>query len=394
MTVMVARLGTTHRLHALFSCGLLAAQLLAAVRVGTRLMRSSRGRRIPRSDIPGTLGEIAILLPVLNEADRLADCLVSLSRQGPEVGEIIVIDGGSIDGTIALATSAAATDDRIRVIQAACVPDGLNGKAWQLEAGRRAVRSAARWIVTVDADVRLQPGCCQSMVAFATESGTPLISLATTQRVSSRTDAIVHPAMLTTLVYRYGIPGHATTRPADVQASGQCMLIDRQVLMKQKGFTPVFRSVCEDVTLARRFAAAGHRVGFYEGDDLAETAMYQSARQTLIGWSRSLPMRDQFANASRLFRLLDVVLVQALPLWLGLGRHRLSTPVRSANRGLLIMRLGVLAGTSRAYPDRPATYWLSPLADLPVALLLVVRSLQRTFRWRGRTLKIGRPDEC
>ncbi len=394
MTVMVARMGSTHRLHALFSCGLLAAQLLAAARVGFRLIRSASGQRVPQSDVPGTLGEIAILLPVLNEADRLTACLASLADQGPEVGEILIIDGGSTDSTVAIAKTAAAKDDRMRVIQAGCAPAGLNGKAWQLEAGRRAVRSAARWIVTVDADVRLHPTCCQSMVAFATGKDVRLLSLATTQRVSSPMDAIIHPAMLTTLVYRYGIPGHATTHPADVQASGQCMLIDRQVLMKQKGFTPVFRSVCEDVTLARRFAAAGHRVGFYEGDDLAETAMYQSPRQTLIGWSRSLPMRDQFANASRLFRLLDVVLVQALPLWLGLGRHRLSTPVRTVNRVLLIMRLGVLAGTSRAYPDRPATYWLSPLADLPVALLLVVRSMQRTFRWRGRTLKIGRPDEC
>jgi dolichol-phosphate mannosyltransferase len=56
---------------------------------------------------------------------------------------------------------------------------------------------------------------------------------------------------------------------------------------------------------------------------------------------------------------------------------------------LVLVRLGVLGGTARAYAWRPWTYWLSPLADLPVAVQLWRNALQRTHVWRGRILVRG-----
>jgi dolichol-phosphate mannosyltransferase len=60
--------------------------------------------------------------------------------------------------------------------------------------------------------------------------------------------------------------------------------------------------------------------------------------------------------------------------------------LRALNTGLLLARLGVLAGTARAYQPRPAAYWLSPLADGPAAVALWASLLRRRHRWRGRTL--------
>lgn len=64
-------------------------------------------------------------------------------------------------------------------------------------------------------------------------------------------------------------------------------------------------------------------------------------------------------------------------------------PVRLAlavNAALLMARLGVLLGTARAYPRRPWTYWLSPLADVPAAAELGRSALRRRHVWRGRVL--------
>ncbi len=55
------------------------------------------------------------------------------------------------------------------------------------------------------------------------------------------------------------------------------------------------------------------------------------------------------------------------------------------------MRLGVLAGTRRAYVRPPLWYWLSPLADLPAVALLIASALRRTHTWRGRTLVAEKP---
>jgi dolichol-phosphate mannosyltransferase len=44
---------------------------------------------------------------------------------------------------------------------------------------------------------------------------------------------------------------------------------------------------------------------------------------------------------------------------------------------------------ARAYAGRPSTYWLSPLADLPVALRLWRMARRRHHTWRGRALVAG-----
>jgi dolichol-phosphate mannosyltransferase len=62
---------------------------------------------------------------------------------------------------------------------------------------------------------------------------------------------------------------------------------------------------------------------------------------------------------------------------------------QAINSALLLVRLGVLAGTARAYTWRPWTYWISPLADLPVAMQLWRNALRRQHVWRGQILVRG-----
>jgi hypothetical protein len=67
-----------------------------------------------------------------------------------------------------------------------------------------------------------------------------------------------------------------------------------------------------------------------------------------------------------------------------------ATPQRAlafdVNAVLLLMRIGVLAGTRRAYRNPQWSYWLSLFADLPVAAALITSALRRRHTWRGRAL--------
>lgn len=169
-------------------------------------------------------------------------------------------------------------------------------------------------------------------------------------------------------------------------------MIRRELLEAVGGFGSVLDSVCEDVTLARAIAMAGYRVGFYESDGLVSAAMYGSWREAWTNWSRSLPLRDRFTRWRALVGLAEVTLVQALPLWITpflirlLGRRH---PVTQLNLLLMAARVGVLAGTARAYSSRSPTYWLSPLCDLPVAVRLWWMAARRRHTWRGRTIEAG-----
>jgi dolichol-phosphate mannosyltransferase len=374
----------------LLSALLTMLQIILASRVLVRLVRTAGGVQIREAPtVPGSDEKVSVLVPVLDEENRLEPCLAGLMAQGDVVAEIIVIDGGSTDGTGGLVRRYSERDRRIRLIEAGQAPPGVNGKAWQLQVGLEASTPGNGWVLTIDADVRPTASLVPSLLAHACAHGVPVLSVATRQELAGFAEAIVHPAMLTTLVYRFGIPGSATRNPERVQANGQCFLVRRHALLEVGGFASVTDSVCEDVTLARALADAGHAVGFYEAGELVSVDMYPDALETWRNWSRSLPMRDRYTHWSSLGGLAEVLLVQALPLPCGIAtlrspsRHNLSGYI---NGLLVLVRLGILVGTARAYRSRPPTYWFSPLADMPVALKLFASSVRRRHVWRGRAV--------
>lgn len=370
---------------------LAVSQTLLSLRVIWRMLLSSRGERIQIAE-PTKKARVSVIVPVLNERNRLSLCLIGLLAQGTEVVEILVVDGGSTDGTQQLVCSFADRDARVRLIDASPIPNAWNGKAWGLEVGLSSACPHTDWILTVDADVRPKASLTNALLAQAERTKLAALSVATLQEIEGVGEGIVHPSMLTTLVYRFGIPGNIYSHVSDVQANGQCFLFSRDALEACNGFLDTYNSVCEDITIARTLVAAGYPVGFYEAGDLITVKMYDDWRDTWRNWSRSLPMHDRFSGIHTLLGWLEVVLVQALPLPLFLflaATHSRRRWLVLPESILTAMRISVLIGTARAYQSRPWSYWLSPLCDLPVAIELGRNALKRRYTWRGRGLVRG-----
>ncbi len=372
---------------------LLALQALSSLSVCLRLVRTRASRPLDQQPANRPRCEtVATLLPVLNEADRIDECLQALvGARG--IDEIIVIDGGSRDATETRARAFAEQHHTVQVIQAGASPGEWNGKVWGLHHGLSAASATTDWILTIDADVTITDGLVDALLDRATADRAALVSVATEQHVDGRLLSMLHPAMLTTLVYRFGIPGHVTRNVREVQANGQCFLCRRDALVACGGFAEVRTSICEDVTLARRFTQFGYPVGFYEGGQLVWTEMYKSTRAAWSGWARSLPTRDRYFGVWGWLRLAEVVCAQALiipALTVVATNQRLrATGWRYVPLGALLLRLGTLAGTRRAYRSCSRTYWLSPLLDLPVTVQIVRCALSSTFVWRGGALIRG-----
>jgi dolichol-phosphate mannosyltransferase len=351
---------------------LMILQAIAAVRVFSRMASTAQGRRVKRRERTHDANDrVTVLVPVLNEAHRLSPCLDGLTSQGPAVAEILVIDGGSTDGTIDLVQRWAGQDPRVTLIDATPIPEGVNGKAHGLQVGYEQASPGSTWIVTIDADVRPERDLVTSMLAHAHTENVHAFSVATEQELSSEAEGLVHPSMLATLVYRFGIPGNTTSNPHQVQANGQCFMVRRNILDDIGGFSQVLNDISEDVTLARLIAMQGNRVGFYESDGLVHVEMYESLRDAWDNWSRSLPMW-----------LTPLYVITS-------GRNH---PATVLNLGLVIARFGVLAGMSRAYRVVPWTYWLSPVFDVFVLARIWMMWGRRTHSWRGRTLVSGDPE--
>ncbi|MEA3011220.1 MAG: hypothetical protein QOJ91_2912 [Sphingomonadales bacterium] len=88
---------------------------------------------------------ISVVIPALNAADWIGLCLVAVR----EADEIVVVDGGSSDGTAAIALRNGA-----RVVQAP------RGRGLQLAAGAAAAKGD--WLLFLHADTRLEPGWRQA----------------------------------------------------------------------------------------------------------------------------------------------------------------------------------------------------------------------------------------
>jgi rSAM/selenodomain-associated transferase 2 len=94
---------------------------------------------------------VAVVVPSFNEATRLPLLLADLAA-GPAdlIAELVVVDGGSRDGTPQLARQGGA---RVLHTQAS--------RGWQLQCG--VACTTAPWLLLLHADARLQPGWSQAL---------------------------------------------------------------------------------------------------------------------------------------------------------------------------------------------------------------------------------------
>jgi len=368
-----------------------ALQMFLALRVMLRFLRTAGGQVIELSNAPQP-DRVSVIVPVLNEAKRISVCLDALITQPTEVAEILAVDGGSTDGTQTIVETYHRRDPRVRLIDASPVDEGWTGKSWGLNFGLQQTSATSEWVLCIDADVLVSPWLVRSLLAHTKKTGVWTFSAATLQHLSGMMEGLVHPPLLTTLVYRFGSPGNATGNPHHVQANGQCFIAPRTTLLGTEAFQSAQQSLCEDITIVRHLTARGETVGFYETAGLVKVSMYGDWRETWANWPRSLPMRDQYFGWPEALGLLEVTVVQALPFPLLILAWMSSAPnwLLALNALLCLMRLGVLANVARAYDPRPWTYWLSPLFDLPAAVKLVQSTLTRHHRWRGRAYVRGK----
>jgi dolichol-phosphate mannosyltransferase len=372
---------------------LAAVQGIALAVLVARLLpgRHRRPPAPPRPDASASDGDVSVVVPTLDEAQRIGPCLDGLAAQSSVVREILVVDSGSTDGTQDLVRAAAARDPRITLLRDPPLPAGWVGKVWALQHGLANARG--EWILGVDADTTPLPGCVGGALAAAREHRYDAVSFAPRFRIDSPAERWLQPALLVTLVYRLGAAG-TDVDPERVMANGQCFLARRAVLEANGGYAVARASFADDVTLARALARAGHRVGFLDGSRLYDVRAYTSARELWREWGRSLDLKDATTRARQWADVALLLVAQGTPLVtlavllprllqrapLGPAAHALL----ATSGALVVVRVLLQLALARSYAVRGAPFWLSPLADPLAALRIVLSTLRRPTRWRGR----------
>jgi rSAM/selenodomain-associated transferase 2 len=171
-------------------------------------------------------GQVSVVIPTLNAADTLAGLTEQL-RDTAIVKEIIIVDGGSSDETVAIARTAGA-----RVIAAS------RGRGIQLAAGIGA--ASGDWLLFLHADCRLSPHWESAIVAF-------LAAPEATSRAGYFDFALDDPAPAARRLERIVA---WRCRVLALPYGDQGLLIARSLYHAVGGFAPL--PLMEDVDLVRR----------------------------------------------------------------------------------------------------------------------------------------------
>jgi glycosyltransferase involved in cell wall biosynthesis len=107
---------------------------------------------------------VSVITPVWNAAATLAATVASVQAQSLTDWEMLVIDDGSTDGSLALAEALARRDARIRVL--------AQPRAGAAAARNRGIRAArGRFIAFLDADDLWRPGKLELQIGFMRAHG-------------------------------------------------------------------------------------------------------------------------------------------------------------------------------------------------------------------------------
>jgi biofilm PGA synthesis N-glycosyltransferase PgaC len=196
---------------------------------------------------------VTVLVPAYNEEQVIARCVRALRRLEYPQLQVLILNDGSKDDTVAVARTAAAGDPRITVHD-----DGVNvGKADRLNDGMRIARHEL--VVVTDADTHIHPMAVHYLVARMLRSPR-YAAIAGSPRVTNRSGLVPAMQMLETasligLIRRtHALAGRVGT------VAGVLGLFRREAVLAVGGYDP--RMATEDIELTWRLLKAGHLTGF------------------------------------------------------------------------------------------------------------------------------------
>ncbi len=187
---------------------------------------------------------VSVLVPVKNGAEHLEGCLEALSRSETDPIEIIVIDDGSTDDTVAVGRRWG-----VRVLS---LPTS-RGPAFARNRGAEV--ATGDLLFFIDADVRVQVDTLTIGVGcFVADPGLAGV-------IGSYDDQPGHPSFLSQYKNLFHHWVHQTSREEAWTFWTGCGAIRRSVLLELGGFNEGYpRPSIEDIELGFRMRRAGHRI--------------------------------------------------------------------------------------------------------------------------------------
>ncbi len=370
--------------------GLLLAALAVLLFQGVAVVLAYQMPRLGPPSLPiDGRRPVSVVIAARNEETDLPGTLDALLAQDGVDLDIVVVDGGSTDGTRAVA---AARSPKVRCLAEPPLPDGWVGKNWACATG--AAATSGPWILFLDADVRTHPTAVRAVLDWAEREGAALATVGSQIEMVGWWERTVLPFYVQMVLTYFRTPRVNRPDSRTAMANGQFLLVRRAEYDAVGGHAAVRGYVLEDVALAQRFRAAGTTLRVAWAPELVQTRMYRTGPEMTEGLLKNLH-GTRYSTARQLGFLAALLGFFWLPLgllpfglWVG------SWVVAAAGGVVAAAIFAKHVGFARAL-GVPGYYGLLYPLAVGYYVVLVARSIARGSRarpvaWKGRTYPLLR----
>jgi cellulose synthase/poly-beta-1,6-N-acetylglucosamine synthase-like glycosyltransferase len=269
-------------------------------------------------------------------------------------------------------------DPRFSVIDSPIQRDGWLGKVSALQSGYESARS--EFIITLDADVRLQPNAIMRAISQLERLKLDFVSPYPRQIAQTFAEKLIQPLLhwswMSTVILRLA---EKFPRRSTAVANGQFFVARKNALDAINGFESVSTQILDDIELARSLISAGYRGVVTEGSGIASTRMYSSFDEIRQGYGKSL-WKAFGGPFGTVIAIAFLFATGILPVLMILNGYLI---------GWLIYLYMVFSREISAIRSRsnPLFAFLHPLSSALLIYLIIYSWRNRgTIQWKGRTV--------
>jgi len=332
---------------------------------------------------------VTAIVPARNEESIIAACIASLAKQ-PEIAEILAVNDQSTDGTASVVSGLMEKIPHLRLLESGGLPDGWVGKNHALWVGVQQAKCA--WLLFTDADAEHEGDSVSRALQIANEQGAALVSFSPEQITKTWYEKALIPFIYLRLAKRFSYENVNDPRSAAAAANGQFLMMRRDVYDAIGGHSAVAGEVLEDLALAMRVKAAGHRISFGSGKGIVRVRMYRSFQTMWQGWKKNL-YRLMGGTPLAVFREMESTLPWIPLVVIALG---LKFPFLFFLGILLLIARQTSYGLDLArnqYPFSFIFYYVPAVALYVGVLWASYRShVNGRIQWKGREYSVGAPE--
>jgi len=337
---------------------------------------------------------VSAIIPARNEEATIARAVESVAAQD-EVGEVIVVNDQSTDGTGVILDELAGRIPKLKVLSGGELPAGWVGKNYAASLGAAAAQGD--WLLFTDADTYHYSGSTGRALSDAAEHDAALVSYSPEQVMETFWERALIPFVYCRLAAKFSYARVNDPELPDAAANGQYLMIRRGVYGAVSGHTAVAREVLEDVALARRVKAAGYKIYFAAVAGIVRTRMYRNFRDMWQGWTKNLYALMGGTASAVVSQVSACALAAALVmLWVFFVVKDLASA-----RLLGALLLAIVAGAHlryaielqrNLYPISYIRYYMAGVCLYSAALVASWwKNTRGTVTWKGRAYQVRTP---